>query len=356
MKKLLTPYNGENLQLKNHIVMAPMTRSRAIGNSPNALMARYYGQRAGAGLIITEGTAPAPEALGYARMPGIFSVEQVEGWRRVTTAVHTNGGKIFSQLMHAGRIGHVANLPQGARLVGASALRAAGQMYTDALGNQDYGIPEALTIERLREVIASYVAAAKNAIAAGFDGVELHGANGYLIEQFLNPNVNDRTDQYGGSIERRAGFAVEVVESVSAAIGRDRVGIRLSPNSTLGDMQPYDEGTILETYTLLARELNRVGIAYIHLSVNPQASAATLSAIRREFKGTLIHCGNFNAETAEAGLQKGTANLIAFGRSFLANPDFVDRVIAGASLNPVDYTTLYTVDERGYTDYPTMTH
>ncbi|HXB09053.1 MAG TPA: alkene reductase [Puia sp.] len=356
MKKLLTPYNGKKLQLKNHIVMAPMTRSRAIGNIPNALMARYYGQRAGAGLIITEGTAPAPEALGYARMPGIFSAEQLEGWREVTTAVHTNGSKIISQLMHAGRIGHVANLPQGARLIGASALPAVGQMYTDALGNQDYGIPEALTLERLREVIASYVAAAKNAIAAGFDGVELHGANGYLIEQFLNPNVNDRTDQYGGSIERRARFAVEVVEAVSAAIGRDKVGIRLSPNSTLGDMQPYDAGTIQQTYTHLARELNRIGIAYIHLSVNPQASADTLSAIRTEFKDTLIHCGNFTAERAEAGLQKGDADLIAFGRSFLANPDFVDRVIAGASLNPVDYTTLYTLDERGYTDYPTMAY
>ena len=355
MKKLLTPYKGKSLQLKNHVVMAPMTRSRAIGNLPNALMARYYGQRAGAGLIITEGTAPAPEALGYPRMPGIFSNEQIEGWKGVTTAVHQNGGKIFSQLMHTGRIGNAANLPEGVRLVGASAIPAAGQISTDILGMQDYSIPVALTPVRVQQVIASYVAAAGNAIAAGFDGVELHGANGYLIEQFLNPNVNDRTDQYGGSMENRVRFAVEVAEAVSAAIGQDKVGIRLSPNSTLGDLQPYDAGTIQETYTHLARELNRIGLAYIHLSVNPQASAATLGAIRREFNGTLIHCGNFTPETAESGLQKGNADLFAFGRNFLANPDFVDRIRAGAPLNPVDFSTVYAPDAKGYTDYPMMT-
>jgi N-ethylmaleimide reductase len=346
MKKLLTPYTGPSLQLKNHIVMAPMTRSRAIRNLPNALMAQYYSQRAGAGLIITEGTAPAPEALGYARMPGIFSDEQVGGWKQTTAAVHENGGKIFSQLMHPGRIGHAANLPEGAPLIGASAIPATGQMYTDSLGNQPYGTPEAMTLQRLQEVITSYVTAAKNAIAAGFDGVELHGANGYLIEQFLNPNVNDRTDQYGGSIENRARFGVEVAEAVSAAIGRDKVGIRLSPNSTLGD---------LETYSHLARELNNIGLAYIHVAINPETPAATLSGIRKEFNGTLIHCNNFTPETAETELQKGDANLIAFGRHFLANPDFVERIAAGAQLNPVDYSTLYAPDEKGYIDYPKMT-
>jgi N-ethylmaleimide reductase len=204
-------------------------------------------------------------------------------------------------------------------------------------------------------VITSYVAGAKNAITAGFDGVELHGANGYLIEQFLNPNVNDRTDQYGGSMENRVRFAVEVVEAVSAAIGRDKVGIRLSPYSTLGDLQPYDADSTRDTYTHLAHELNRIGIAHIHVSVNPQAPAATLDAIRREFKSTLIHCGNFTAETAEAALQKGNADLIAFGRNFLANPDLVDRIRAGAPLNPVDFSTVYTLDAKGYTDYPAMT-
>jgi N-ethylmaleimide reductase len=355
MKKLLMAYNGTSLRVKNHVVMAPMTRSRAIGNLPNSLMAEYYGQRNGAGLIITEGTAPAPEALGYPRMPGIFSDEQVEGWRSVTAAVHKGGSKIFSQLMHPGRIGHVSNLPADIRLVGASAFRATGQISTDTLGMQDYSTPVALTTGQVQQVIASYVAAAKNAIAAGFDGVELHGANGYLIEQFLNPNVNDRVDQYGGSIENRVRFAVEVVGAVSAAIGRHKVGIRLSPYSTLGDLQPYDADTTRDTYILLARELSRFGIAYIHLSVQPQALAATLDAIRREFKGTLIHCGNFTAETAEAAIQKGDADLIAFGRSFLANPDLVERFIAEAPLNPVDFSTVYSLDEKGYTDYPAMT-
>lgn len=352
MKKLLMPYNGTSLQLKNHIVMAPMTRSRAIGNIPNALMAQYYGQRTGAGLIITEGTAPAPEALGYPRMPGIFLDKQIEGWKGVTTAVHQGGSKIFLQLMHTGRIGHVANLPEDVRLVGASAIRAVGKIPTDVTGMQDYSKPVALTTDRVQKVITWFVAGARNAIAAGFDGVELHGANGYLIEQFLNPNVNDRTDQYGGSIDNRTRFAVEVAKQVSEAIGRDKVGIRLTPNSTLGDLQPYDPDITRETYIHLARQLNRIGIAYVHIGINPEVPAATLSGIRKEFRGTLIHCNNFTAETAEAQLQNGNADLIAFGRSFLANPDFVERIIAGAPLNPVDYNTLYTPGLKGYIDYP----
>ena len=352
MKKLLAPYKPQ--AFKNHIVMAPMTRSRAIGNIPNALMAEYYGQRNGAGLIITEGTAPAPEALGYARMPGIFSSEQIEGWKPVTAAVHQNGSKIFLQLMHTGRIGHFANLPDGVRLVGVSAIPATGEMHTDLMGSQNYSTPEPLTIDGIQEVVTSFVEAAKNAIAAGFDGVELHGANGYLIEQFLNPNVNDRDDQYGGSIENRIRFAVETAQKVADAIGRDKVGIRFSPNSTLGDMQPYDAATARETYALLARNLNQIGLAYLHITVKPETPAATLTAIRAEFKGTIIYNGNFTPETAEAELQKGDANLIAFGRSFLANPDFVERIVAGAPLNQIDFTTIYSPGPKGYTDYPTM--
>ena len=354
MKKLLMPYNGTILQLKNHIVMAPMTRSRAIRNIPNTLMAEYYGQRKGAGLIITEGTAPAPEALGYARMPGIFSSEQIEGWKPVTAAVHKNGTKIFLQLMHTGRIGHIANLPEDVRLVGVSAIPAAGQMHTDAMGSQDYSMPDALTISGVQKVIAAYVAAAENAVAAGFDGVEIHGANGYLIEQFLNPNVNDRTDQYGGSIENRARFAVEVVKQVSEKIGRNKVGIRLSPHSTLGDLQSYDDDTIRETYSYLARQLNLIGIAYVHISINPEIPIATLDAIRAEFANTLIHSSGFTPEAAEIELQTGDADLVGFGRNFLSNPDFVERIAVGATLNPVDFTTLYTPGAKGYTDYPTM--
>ena len=355
MRKLLTPFKGKSLQLKNHIVMAPMTRSSAIGNIPNALMAQYYGQRTGAGLIITEGTAPAPEALGYPRMPGIFSEKQIEGWKLVTENVHKNGSKIFLQLMHVGRIGHSANLPEGIQLVGASSIPAAGQIHTDLLDKQDYSIPNALSSEGVKKVITSFVVAAENAIAAGFDGVEIHGANGYLIEQFLNPNVNDRTDEYGGSIENRIRFALEVVEQVSKAIGQDKVGIRISPYSTLGDLQPYGTIATQQTYVQMALQLNHLGIAYIHISINPLMPTATLSAIRSKFKGTMIYSGNFTAETAEEELLNGDGNLIAFGRSFLANPDFVERIMAGAPLNSVDFNTVYTPDAKGYTDYPKMT-
>jgi N-ethylmaleimide reductase len=354
MKKLLMPYISESLSLKNHLVMAPMTRSRAIGNIPNALMAEYYSQRKGAGLIITEGTAPAPEGLGYPRIPGIFSAEQIEGWRVVTQAVHQNNTKIFLQLMHTGRVGHRDNLPVGAHLLGASNIVAAGQIATDTAGMQDHSVPIALSTDGVGEVIEGYVTAARNAIAAGFDGVELHAANGYLIEQFLNPNVNNRTDIYGGSIENRARFATEVAQRVADAIGKEKTGIRISPNSTLGDLQPYDADTVQETYIYLAREFNSIGLAYVHISINPQVSQETLAAIRTEFEGTLIYCNTFTAEKAEAELTNGDADLIAFGRPFLANPDFEQRIINNAELNAPDFTTLYTNGAKGYTDYQVL--
>ena len=354
MKKLLMPYISQALKLKNHLVMAPMTRSRAIGNLPNALMAEYYGQRKGAGLIITEGTAPAPEALGYARIPGIFTAEQIEGWKLTTTAVHQNSTKIFLQLMHTGRIGHEANLFEGVSVIGVSAIPAAGQIHTDTAGMQDYPVPAALSTQRVETVIEEYVTAAKNAIAAGFDGVEIHAANGYLIEQFLNPNVNDRTDIYGGSIEDRSRFAIDIAERVSAAIGKEKVGVRISPNSTLGDLQPYDADTTQETYIYLSSKFNRIGLAYIHISLNPQVPAQTLAAIRTEFEGTLIYSNNFTAEKAEAELDNGDADLIAFGRNFLANPDLEQRIANGTELNAVDFSTLYTPGAKGYTDYPVL--
>jgi len=346
------PYNSASLILKNHLVMAPMTRSRAIGNVPNALMAEYYSQRKGAGLIITEGTAPAPEALGYARIPGIFSSEQVEGWKLTTAAVHQNDTKIFLQLMHTGRIGHQANLPEGAQVIGASAIAAAGQMHTDTVGMQDYPIPVALSTKDVLDVISGYVTAAKNAMVSGFDGIEVHAANGYLIEQFLNPNTNHRTDIYGGSIENRARFAIEVAQQVADAIGKEKVGVRISPNSNLGDLQAYDATE--ETYIHLSREFNRIGLAYIHISINPQVPAQTLAAIRTEFEGTIIYSNAFTAEKAEAELDKGDADLIAFGRAFLANPDLEQRIAGGAELNAPDFTTLYTTGAKGYTDYPVL--
>ncbi len=352
---LLAPFSKGNLHLKNHLVMAPMTRSRAINNIPNDLMAEYYGQRTGAGLIITEGTAPTADALSYARIPGIFTQEQIEGWKKTTTAVHKDGTKIFLQIMHTGRIGHNHNLPEGAILVGASDIKAEGQIYTDTNGMQDFSEPKALTIEEIEAVVQGYVTAAKNAIAAGFDGIELHGANGYLLEQFLNPNVNNRTDAYGGSMENRAKLTLEVAEKVVAAIGSDKVAIRLSPFSTLGDLQPYDESEVHNTYAYLATELNKLKITYLHLAMNPLIPQATIDAIRSNFDGTIIKTGGFTPETAEDALVNGDADLVGFGRAFLANPDFVERIETGAALNPVDFATVYSpATAKGYTDYPTL--
>ena len=352
MKKLLAAYNKNGFDLKNHIVMAPMTRSRAINNLPNGLMATYYGQRTGSGLIITEGTAPMPEALGYPRIPGIFNQAQVDGWKTVTERVHQDGSKIFLQLMHTGRIGHNDNLPNGAKLAGASAIKAAGQIFTDTAGMQNHSEPTVLTTGGIKTVIEGYVSAAKNAMEAGFDGVELHAANGYLLEQFLNPNVNDRTDQYGGSMANRTRLAIEVAAQVAGAIGKDKVGIRFSPFSTLGDLQAYDEQEVHETYTLLAKEMDNLGIQYIHISANPNIPQKTFDTIRSNFSNTIILCNGLTAETAEAQLQSGFADLVAFGRSFLATPDFVKRIETGEALNALDFTTLYTPGEKGYTDYP----
>ena len=354
MNTLLTPYNKGSLQLKNHLVMAPMTRSRAINNLPNELMAAYYAQRSGAGLIITEGTAPSANALGYSRIPGIFSKEQTQAWKAITAAAHAAGSKIFLQLMHTGRIGHPANLPEGARLVGASNIKAAGDIWTDTLGKQPYPEPHALTLEEVELVIAEHVHAARNAIEAGFDGVELHGANGYLTEQFLNPHVNNRTDAWGGSITNRARFAIRIVQEMAAAIGADKVGVRFSPYSTLGDLPAYDEQDVHATYALLATELNKSEIAYLHIGVNAVVPQKTFDAIRNGFKGTIILCNGLTPESAETALNAGFADLVAFGRAFLANPDLDKRIAAGASLNQPDFNTLYTPGAVGYTDYPLL--
>ncbi len=354
MIKLLTPYTKGNFALKNHLVMAPMTRSRAIDNLPNALMAEYYSQRTGAGLIITEGTAPAPEALGYPRIPGVFSQAQVDAWKQVTSGVHRDGSKIFVQLMHTGRIGHIDNLLEGAALVAPSGIKAAGQIFTDTKGMQDHSQPVSLTTEGIQAVIQGFAAAAKNAIAAGFDGVEIHGANGYLLEQFLNPHVNNRTDAYGDSIENRSRFTLQVTAAISAAIGRDKVGIRFSPFSQLGDLAAYGEEETHQTYAYLAKELNKLQIAYLHVGVNGPIPDRTFEAIRQNFSGTIILCNGLTAQTGEEALDKGFADLVGFGRSFLANPDFVERIEKNADLNPVDFTTLYTPGAAGYTDYPTL--
>ncbi len=354
MKQTLKTFQKNGFALKNHVVMAPMTRSRAIHNIPNDLMAQYYQQRSGAGLIITEGTAPTPEGLGYARIPGIFNAAQIEGWKKTTAAVHAEQSKIFLQLMHTGRIGHVDNLPTGTVVVGPSNIKAAGQIFTDTALLQDHSEPQALSTDGVKAVIAGFVSAAKNAIAAGFDGIELHGANGYLLEQFLNPHVNNRTDEYGGSMVNRARFILELAEQVATAIGKEKVGIRFSPYSTFNDLAAYDPAEVHETYTYLAKELDKIGILYLHISVNPELPQKTFAAIRANFNNIIIQCNGLSADSAEVVLQGGAADLVAFGRPFIANPDFVLRIEKNAPLNQPDYNSAYTPGAVGYTDYATL--
>jgi len=346
-----------SLALQNRLVMAPLTRSRAIGNIPNDLMAQYYAQHASAGLIISEGTSPSPNGLGYARIPGIYSSEQIAGWKRVTAAVHPLGAKIFVQLMHCGRIAHPLNLPAGARILAPSALAAAGEMYTDTKGMLPNATPLAMTGEDIEFTVAEYAQAAKNAVAAGFDGVELHGANGYLLEQFFHPTSNRRTDLYGGSIENRARFVLEVTMAVTAAIGKDKVGIRLSPFGAFNDMPPYPTTEV--DYTYLARELNAAGLVYVHLVDHssmgaPPVPESMKATFRSVFKRALILSGGYDAVRAESDLQAGKCDLVAFGRPFLANPDLITRWKTGAALNAPDMSTFYTPGPKGYTDYPTL--
>jgi N-ethylmaleimide reductase len=356
MEKLIfSSYKLGELMLKNRIVMAPMTRSRAIGNVPNDLMATYYGQRAEAGLIITEGTSPSPNGLGYSRIPGIFSADQVEGWKKVTSAVHAKGGKIFVQLMHTGRISHQLNLPKGAIILAPSAVKPAGQMWTDSDGMQDFPTPKEMSSAELFRAKEEYVTASKNAIAAGFDGVELHGANGYLLEQFISPVSNQRTDNYGGSIENRCRFVIEVAESVASAIGKEKVGIRFSPYGVASDMPHYPE--IDKTYSYLTKKINEIGLVYIHLVDHsamgaPQVPASIKKTIRENFKGSLILSGGYDINRAEQDIENKSGDLIAFGRPFINNPDLVYRLQNGKPLSTeLDMNTFYTPDAKGYTDY-----
>jgi len=341
-------------QFGNRIVMAPMTRSRATDNLPNDLMAEYYGQRATAGLIITEGTAPSPNALGYPRIPGIFSDEQIAGWKKTTDVVHAKGGKIFIQFMHVGRIGSYENLPEGAKLVAPSAISAHGDMFTDTKGMVKTDTPEAITTEGVKDTIAEFVQAAKNAIAAGFDGVELHSANGYLLEQFLNPNANTRTDEYGGSIENRARFVIEVTKAVADAVGKEKVGIRFSPYNDFNTMPPYDE--VYETYEYLAKEINKTGILYIHLldgaARKAQRGPELISAIRAYFNGILILNSGYTKERATEAVESREADLISFGSLYISNPDLADRFEHDHYLTQADQSTFYTPGAKGYTDYP----
>lgn len=357
MSILYSPATLGPLTLQNHLVMAPMTRNRATGNVPNELMVDYYRQRASAGLIVTEGTSPSPNGLGYPRIPGIFSAAQVEGWRNIANAVHADGAKIFIQLMHTGRIGHALNLPAGARVLGPSAIAAAGEIYTDAEGMKPHPTPEPMSEADIKTAIAEFADAARNAVAAGCDGVELHAANGYLLEQFIRPTSNQRTDRYGGPIENRARFVIEAAEAAIAAIGADKVGIRLSPYGTFNDMPDYPE--MEADYAYLAAKLNELGLVYVHLVDHspmgaPPVPATIKDIVRKAFTRTLILSGGYDAQRAERDLEAKACDLIAVGRPFLANPDLVARWKAGAALNDIDFNTFYTPGPKGFTDYPRL--
>jgi N-ethylmaleimide reductase len=308
-------------------------------------------------LIITEGVSPSPNGLGYARIPGLFNAEQVAGWRLVTDAVHSAGGKIFVQFMHCGRVAHQINLPAGARVVGPGADICPGEMWTDASGMQPHTAPQAMTEADIAQAVAEYATAATLAVQAGFDGIELHAANGYLIEQFLNANVNQRTDSYGGSADGRNRFALEVAQACVNAIGADKVGIRISPHGVFNGTGAF-EGVDAQ-FLALVEKLSSMGLVYLHQLDHsamgaPAVPAASKQQLRAAFAQTYIAAGGFDAASAEALLVADDADLVAFGRPFLTTPDLVARMQKGVEQNAPDMSTFYTPGEKGYTDYPAM--
>ncbi|MDD1826724.1 alkene reductase [Photobacterium sp. ZSDE20] len=357
---LFQPIQLGNIELKNRIVMPPMTRSRATqpGNSANEMMAAYYAQRASAGLIVAEGTQISPLGQGYAWTPGIYSQEQIAGWKKVTDAVHEKGGVIFAQLWHVGRVTHPDNIG-GEQPISSSAIKAENVKVfidngTDEPGFVDVVEPREMTKEDIKEVVEQYRQAALNAIEAGFDGIELHAANGYLINQFIDSEANNRTDEYGGSTENRLRFLGEVVEAMVEAIGADRVGVRLAPFTSLNGTV---DATPVETYTAAAAYLNLYKIVYLHIAEvdwddAPETPKAFKAAVREAFKGVLIYAGKYDSERGEQAVAEGVTDMVGFGRPFVANPDLPARIQNGFPLAPHDPNTLFGGAEKGLTDYP----
>jgi N-ethylmaleimide reductase len=361
-RMLFSPVRLGELELANRVVMAPMTRNRASnpGRVPTPLMAEYYRQRASAGLIVTEATHASPEGVGYADTPGILSAEHVSAWRRVTDAVHAAGGKIVVQLWHVGRISHPAFQPHGARPVAPSAVAPAGQSYTPQ-GPQPFVTPRALETEEVPVIVDDFARGAANARAAGFDGVELHGANGYLVDQFLRDGTNRRTDRYGGDVRNRARFLLEVTQALVEVWGGGRVGVRLSPSGTFNDMH---DSNPFATFGYAARELGRLGLAYLHVvrpndadrrHGNPGWRPVPVSYFRQLFNGRIVAAGDYTAQSAEAALSSGEADAVAFARAFIANPDLLDRFRRDAPLAEADPSTFYGGGAKGYADYPALT-
>lgn len=355
VEELFEPLRLGKMTLPNRLVMAPMTRSRSADRSVGELTAAYYSQRAGAGLIITEGTQPSVIGQGYIDTPGLHSPEQAQAWRRVTDAVHAQGGRIFVQLMHSGRVGHSSLYPDGALPVAPSAVATGGQMYTPD-GMVDHPVPREMTLDDIAQTVEDFVSAAKYAMDAGFDGVELHGANGYLIQQFLADSSNLRTDAYGGSVENRVRFADEVARAVSDAIGPERVGIRISPGTT---SEGISESDPTELYRTLIRTLAPYNLAYVHVMEFGHREVTEL--VRAEWPGTLIlnphKTGEEASVTPDAALevlQDDLADAVSLGSLWLANPDLHQRIRSGGPFNELDTSTFYGGDHRGYTDYPAL--
>lgn len=359
MVSIFEPYRMGDLELTSRIVMAPMTRSRALQHRPDDDTVLYYQQRAGAGLIISEGTPVTQEGRGYAFTPGIYAPDQIAGWARVTDAVHATGGKIFCQLWHVGRQSHSSLQPDGGAPVCSSVRRARIEAWGFDANSVACSLPatepRALETEEVPRIKAEFVTAARNAIAAGFDGIEIHGANGYLFEQFINGDLNQRTDRYGGSIANRLRFPLETLDAVSAAIGGSRTGIRLAPFGRFGDMAAFDDEE--ETWLTMARELSARDIAYVHISDQETLGAQAIPAgfvdkFRAAYSGRLIVAGGYEKDSAQQALDSGRADLVAIGRPFIGNPDLIERYRHGWPVVVPDRATFYSGGQRGYVDYP----
>jgi N-ethylmaleimide reductase len=354
--KLFEPFKLGPITLPNRLVMAPLTRNRAVaGLVPNPLATEYYGQRASAGLLITEASQVSQQGQGYQDTPGIYSKEQVAGWRKVTDRVHARGGRIFIQLWHVGRISHTSLQPDGGAPVAPSAIRAKGKTFVGGTF-ADVSEPRALALEELPGIIESFRRGAANALAAGFDGVEVHGANGYLLDQFAKDGTNKRSDAYGGSIENRARLMLEVTKVVTAEVGAERTGIRISPVTPSNDISDSNPQPLFD---YIVDHLNALKLVYMHVIEGATGGARDIApfdyaSLRTRFDGAYIANNGYDFELATKVLAANEADLIAFGKPFLANPDLVERLKRGAPLNAPDRATFYGGSAKGYTDYPVL--
>jgi N-ethylmaleimide reductase len=348
---LFTPGNIGELTVPNRIIMAPMTRNRATFEGvPTEIAVEYYTQRASAGLILTEGTSPSAAGIGYVRTPAIETPEQIAAWKRITDAVRAKGGRMYLQLMHVGRVGNVANRLLQEPLVAPSAVRVSGQIFTDK-GMQDFSMPRALETSEIPKVIEEYAQATRNALAAGFDGVQLHGASGYLPMQFLSTGSNRRTDRYGGSLQNRLRFVIETLEAmIDAAGSASKVSLKISPAMPFNDIQDDDP---VETYSALVKAISPMNLSFLHV-LRSEPLPNIFEILRPLYKGTFAAVGGFNRESGNAALKSGIADFIVFGKLFISNPDLPYRFKTGASLAPWDATTFYSGGTKGYIDYPSM--